>query len=1457
MSVRGESTGRARNTTAGVDRKPRWPALGFGVIAVVVLVLAVRAIGVDGTHLARPPSGLAPIGVLGLVAWDGQKDAISRLATSVERLAAGEDDVDLPRDRRDEIGHLSQAVDELAETLADSERRLEAERHRADAVLDAVDDVVLVVGEDGALRRWNECLCEVTGHADAELESMRAIDLVAEADRKQIETAIDDGFETGPTRVDAALETTTGTAGSREFVVRPTADLDGRPTAVITGRDVAERADTDRRPHDRERHAAYTDDILDAVDDIFYVLDDDGYPRRWNERLREVTGYADAEIESMHATEFFASEDREAVAEAIETVVAGGNDRVVVSYLTADGKAIPYEFTASRIEDPDGNPVIAGIGRDVSDRVEKERKLRKRERQLSTLMSNIPGMVYRCQNEPDWPFEFVSKGCTELVGYEPEALVDGDVNWATDVLDERGEDLWETVQRAVAEREPFRATYPIETADGERRWVSEHGRGVFAEDGTLDCLEGVMIDITDRIESERELERTRQLLTQAQRLTNVGAWELDLTAEPPELEWSDGVARIHGVATDVEIDPADAIAFYPRQDRDRVEDALDHAIETGESYDLELQIERSDGERRWVRTIGDPVAKAGEIVAVRGSIQDITDHKERERELERYETIIQALGDPVYTLDEEGYFRFVSDAIEPLTGYEPSELAGEHVSTFMTERDLEDARELVRDLLRTDSAYATLEMALPTDDGDVIEAENHIALLPTDDGSFAGTAGVVRDITDRNKRERELERTTDLLERIERIASVGGWEMDVRAEPRTETWTEELYRLHDVPTHVSPDLELAIGGYHPDDREAVRERIEAAVEAETGYDLEARLQTDAGESRWVRAIGEPIYDADGDLVTYRGSVQDISHRKRRELALESLHDTARGLLQADSATGVADLVVETAAEVLDVDGVGVYLLDDDSNALEPAAVTEGFVDRCNGTPAIPIGADDSVLWHTFVTGTQMVFGDGAAIEHSLLFDTGVDGGLLVPIGDHGVFVFLAPPPTIDEETRRLIETLVATTEAAFDRLESEASLRERDAELEAQNRRLKRQIGITEIIRSIDQSLVRATSREEIERTVCERLADTDDIAFAWIGRMDTTEAGVEPREWAGAAGSYLDTASLLSDERAPEPAVTTALTETSTVVSNVVTGLQTEPWRKTALANDFASCLSVPLSFDEYSYGVLSVYAVEPDTFGELERAVFEELGENIANSINAVQTRQALHADALLELTLEFDESETFLARLARETGATVEYEGVATRSADKTRLFVTTAGAAPEVVESVFDDLVSVVDFRLVSEGDDRCLFEATVTGPSLVSRLLRHGAGLRSVRATGTTIEAVVDVPPTTNVREFVEMLAEWYSSVTLAGRQNVERTMHTREELVSSLFESLTDRQLEVLRTAYFAGFFEWPRTSTGEEVAAMLGVSQPTVNRHLRVGQQRLLTQLFGSEGHTLVGAET
>jgi len=153
-----------------------------------------------------------------------------------------------------------------------------------------------------------------------------------------------------------------------------------------------------------------------------------------------------------------------------------------------------------------------------------------------------------------------------------------------------------------------------------------------------------------------------------------------------------------------------------------------------------------------------PLTNEGEFVGSVGVIRDITDRKARERELERYETIIQTVEDPVYALDAQGRFAFVNEAVEPLTGYTPEELIGESVTTLIDEDDYRTGVEMVQRLLEEpERTYVTYEITLQTKDGGTVAAENHIAVLPSDDGAFTGTAGVIRDITDRKEREQRLE----------------------------------------------------------------------------------------------------------------------------------------------------------------------------------------------------------------------------------------------------------------------------------------------------------------------------------------------------------------------------------------------------------------------------------------------------------------------------------------------------------------------------------------------------------------------------------------------------------------------------------------------------------------------------------------------------------------------------
>ncbi len=138
---------------------------------------------------------------------------------------------------------------------------------------------------------------------------------------------------------------------------------------------------------------------------------------------------------------------------------------------------------------------------------------RESERTLVTLLSNLPGMAYRCRNDRDWTMEFVSDGCAELTGHPPADLV-GNARVAYNDLihpDDR-ESVWRTVQAGVAARQPFELTYRLVRFGGDERHVWERGRGVFAPDGALLALEGFIADVTKQRRAEQSLRGYAQRL---------------------------------------------------------------------------------------------------------------------------------------------------------------------------------------------------------------------------------------------------------------------------------------------------------------------------------------------------------------------------------------------------------------------------------------------------------------------------------------------------------------------------------------------------------------------------------------------------------------------------------------------------------------------------------------------------------------------------------------------------------------------------------------------------------------------------------------------------------------------------------------------------------------------------------------------------------------------------------
>ncbi|GAA0678982.1 PAS domain S-box protein [Natronoarchaeum mannanilyticum] len=173
----------------------------------------------------------------------------------------------------------------------------------------------------------------------------------------------------------------------------------------------------------------------------------------------------------------------------------------------------------------------------------------------------------------------------------------------------------------------------------------------------------------------------------------------------------------------------------------------------------------SDVDRSAIGEIGETTAHVLDTMAIRG------EYDQQERVLRRYERLVETVGDGMYALDADGHFMTVNNGLLEMTGYTREGLLGEHISVLLDDEDVQRRRETIDHLRGTgDDETEALEITIRRKDGASVPCENRIALLPNDD-KREGTVGVIRDVTERKKRERELERQNERLEAFAGIVS--------------------------------------------------------------------------------------------------------------------------------------------------------------------------------------------------------------------------------------------------------------------------------------------------------------------------------------------------------------------------------------------------------------------------------------------------------------------------------------------------------------------------------------------------------------------------------------------------------------------------------------------------------------------------------------------------------------
>ncbi|WP_158055255.1 PAS domain S-box protein [Halorussus halophilus] len=774
-------------------------------------------------------------------------------------------------------GHDEQPADEsagqTAPTAPDSGGFFEG-------LITSASEAVLTTAADGSVVYANAAAESLFGYDANDLHGRPFTDLVPERRRERFQNGLHDSDpETGDLVLtglaadgdELPLSATVFEHG--EYVTGFVREAEQSGEAEPTALDATDSSQEDTEESNEESHPL-VDDLLEASPVALSIRDADNENIRANDRAVELLGVGheglNTDPDDDPFTVFDADgeplpEEEYPVFRAFETGEPVHNEEVLIE--RPDGEEIWLSLSATPVYDGDTISHVVTAGEEITDLKRAQQKLERQRAELETELAEVFERVadgFFALNA-DWEFTYVNDAAREMIARSDDSLV-GKNLWE-EFPEALGTNFEREYERAMETQQPvsFEGVFdPLDVWFEVRAYPSETGLSVYFG------------DITDRKERERELERYETIVETIE--------DGIYTVSPDETlsMTNSAYAAMTGYDADELVGfPTSEIVAEDEDVHDEIP-ALEEEIADGKrkSATVEAQLRTKDGETFPVEAtfVVREVEDGHERIGV---VRDITDRKRRERELERYETIVETIDDGIYTVNEDGEFTMVNNAYAAMTGYDTDELVGSVAGNLVDGAVASEVSDLEAEMVADERPSATVEATVERKDGETFPAEGTFVVNRTDDGYER--IGVVRDVTDRKSRQQQLEQ----YERVVETVTDGVYILDEDGQfvlfneafvSMTRHCSEELLGAH---------ASMVFGEKFDQLNEEMSRKL-AAGELDTA------------------SVEEDIYTADGETITVEnrfkhfdfadsrrgrvGVVRDITDRKERERKLREQNE---------------------------------------------------------------------------------------------------------------------------------------------------------------------------------------------------------------------------------------------------------------------------------------------------------------------------------------------------------------------------------------------------------------------------------------------------------------------------------------------------------------------------------------------------------------------------------------